>query len=54
MLHGVIDPLPVLGDPIYDLIYAFCSTPEDVTKETIDYAMKQCVFHKKTVIYMKK
>ncbi|OOZ82937.1 aminoglycoside phosphotransferase [Bacillus cereus] len=47
MLHGVIDPLPVLGDPIYDLIYAFCSTPEDVTKETIDYAMKQCVFHKK-------
>ncbi len=46
-LHGVIDPLPVLGDPIYDLIYAFCSTPEDVTKETIHYAMKQCVFHKK-------
>ncbi|MED3394403.1 aminoglycoside phosphotransferase family protein [Bacillus wiedmannii] len=46
-LHGVIDPLPVLGDPIYDLIYAFCSTPEDLTKETIDYAMKQCVFHKK-------
>ncbi|MES5918529.1 phosphotransferase [Bacillus cereus group sp. RP37] len=46
-LHGVIDPLPVLGNPIYDLIYAFCSTPEDVTKETINYAMKQCVFHRK-------
>ncbi|MGE7888232.1 aminoglycoside phosphotransferase family protein [Bacillus cereus] len=46
-LHGVIDPLPVLGDPIYDLIYAFCSTPEDLMKETIDYAMRQCVFHKK-------
>lgn len=46
-LHGVIDPLPVLGDPIYDLIYAFCSTPEDLTKETIGYAMKQCVFYKK-------
>ncbi|MGH0592941.1 phosphotransferase [Bacillus pretiosus] len=45
-LYGVIDPLPVLGDPIYDLIYAFCSTPEDLTKETIDYVMKQCVFHK--------
>ncbi|EEL86984.1 aminoglycoside phosphotransferase [Bacillus cereus] len=45
-LYGVIDPLPALGDPIYDLIYAFCSTPEDVTKETIDYVMKQCVFHK--------
>ncbi|MBJ8103550.1 phosphotransferase [Bacillus proteolyticus] len=46
-LHGVIDPLPVLGDPIYDLIYAFCSTPEDLTKETINYAIEQCVFHKK-------
>ncbi|KIQ87589.1 aminoglycoside phosphotransferase [Bacillus sp. L_1B0_8] len=46
-LHGVIDPLPVLGDPMYDLMYAFCSTPENLTKETIDYAMKQCVFHKK-------
>lgn len=46
-LYGVIDPLPVLGDPIYDLIYAFCSTPEDLTKETIDYVVEQCVFHKK-------
>ncbi|HDR7913837.1 TPA: phosphotransferase [Bacillus wiedmannii] len=46
VLYGVIDPLPVLGDPIYDLIYAFCSTPEDLTKETIDYVMKQYVFHK--------
>lgn len=44
-LHGVIDPLPVLGAPIYDLIYAFCSTPEDVKKETINYAMKQCIFY---------
>ncbi|MDM5463331.1 MULTISPECIES: phosphotransferase [Bacillus cereus group] len=46
-LCGVIDPLPVLGDPIYDLIYAFCSTPEDLTKETIQYVMKQCVFRKR-------
>ncbi|MGZ7151430.1 phosphotransferase family protein [Bacillus sp. BC08] len=46
-IHGVIDPLPVLGDPLYDLIYAFCSTPEDLTKETINYVMKECVFHKK-------
>ncbi|MGH1284186.1 phosphotransferase [Bacillus toyonensis] len=45
-LQGVIDPLPVLGDPIYDLIYAFCSTPEDLTKEAIDYVMKQSVFHR--------
>ncbi|QWH18434.1 aminoglycoside phosphotransferase family protein [Bacillus mycoides] len=46
-LHGVIDPLPILGDPLYDLIYAFCSTPEDLTKETIQYVMKQCVFRKR-------
>jgi hypothetical protein len=46
-LTGVIDPLPVLGDPIYDLIYAFCSTPEDLTKEAIGYAMRPCTFHKK-------
>ncbi|PFD41347.1 aminoglycoside phosphotransferase [Bacillus cereus] len=45
-LYGVIDPLPVLGDPIYDLIYAFCSTPEDLTKEAIGYVMKQCIFYK--------
>ncbi|MFJ8530333.1 aminoglycoside phosphotransferase family protein [Bacillus sp. NPDC094106] len=45
-LYGVIDPLPVLGEPIYDLIYAFCSTPEDLTKETIDRVVEQSVFQK--------
>ncbi|WP_459502310.1 aminoglycoside phosphotransferase family protein [Bacillus sp. C1] len=44
-LYGVIDPLPVLGDPIYDFIYAFCSTPEDLTKEVINDVVEQCVFH---------
>jgi fructosamine-3-kinase len=39
-LCGVIDPTPVIGDPIYDLIYAFCSSPDDLTKETIEYAVK--------------
>ncbi|KAB2334515.1 phosphotransferase [Cytobacillus depressus] len=34
-LSGVIDPTPVIGDPLYDLIYAFCSSPDDLTKETI-------------------
>ncbi|MBM7650329.1 fructosamine-3-kinase [Bacillus ectoiniformans] len=34
-LNGVIDPIPVLGDPIYDLVYAYCSSPVDLTKETI-------------------
>ena len=38
-LCGVIDPTPIMGEPIYDLIYAFCSSPDDLTKETLDYAM---------------
>lgn len=37
-LTGVIDPAPVIGVPLYDLVYAFCSTPDDLTKETFDYA----------------
>ena len=37
-LNGVIDPAPVIGDPLYDLVYAFCSSAEDLTKETFDYA----------------
>lgn len=35
-LSGVIDPTPILGDPLYDLIYAFCSSPDDLTAETIE------------------
>nr|WP_239587430.1 phosphotransferase [Bacillus pakistanensis] len=27
-LSGVIDPTPVLGEPLYDLLYAFCSITE--------------------------
>jgi hypothetical protein len=38
-LSGVIDPTPVIGDPLYDLIYAFCSSPDDLTKEIIDLAV---------------
>lgn len=37
-LCGVIDPTPVYGQPLYDLIYAFCSTPDGLTKETIESA----------------
>lgn len=37
-LSGVIDPTPVIGDPVYDLVYAFCSSTDDLTKETIDAA----------------
>ncbi|MDM5155336.1 aminoglycoside phosphotransferase family protein [Bacillus sp. DX1.1] len=43
-LNGVIDPTPVLGDPIYDLIYAFCSTPDDLTTETLNNAVSQFAF----------
>ncbi|MBY0122801.1 aminoglycoside phosphotransferase family protein [Bacillus sp. S/N-304-OC-R1] len=35
-LDGVIDPSPVIGPPLYDLIYAFCSSTDDLTKETIE------------------
>ncbi|MDX8365293.1 phosphotransferase [Cytobacillus sp. IB215665] len=38
-LKGVIDPAPVLGRSYYDLIYAFCSSPTELTTETIDSAM---------------
>jgi aminoglycoside phosphotransferase (APT) family kinase protein len=37
-LTGVIDPTPVYGEPLYDLIYAFCSSPDDLTQETISSA----------------
>jgi hypothetical protein len=39
-LSGVIDPTPILGKPIYDLIYAFCSSPDELKKETIMLAAK--------------
>lgn len=37
-LNGVIDPTPLYGAPLFDLIYAFCSSPDDLTKETIEHA----------------
>jgi len=45
-LCGVIDPTLVIGDPIYDLIYAFCSSPDDLTKETIDIAISHLKIEK--------
>lgn len=39
-LIGVIDPTPIIGDPLYDLVYAFCSSPDDLTKETIDSVVR--------------
>lgn len=37
-LAGVIDPTPIMGHPHYDLIYAFFSSPEDLSQETLDSA----------------
>lgn len=37
-LTGVIDPSPMIGPPLYDLIYAFCSSPDDLTLETLQEA----------------
>ncbi|PEJ56711.1 aminoglycoside phosphotransferase [Bacillus sp. AFS002410] len=47
-LNGVIDPTPVFGDPLYDLIYAFCSSPDNLTKETLYYAASQLKFLQNT------
>lgn len=42
-LCGVIDPTPVIGDPLYDLIYAFCSSPDDLSKDHIDSLISNLV-----------
>ncbi|TCN20521.1 aminoglycoside phosphotransferase family protein [Mesobacillus foraminis] len=55
-LCGVIDPAPVIGEPLYDLIYAFCSSPDDLTKETFDYAVSHLMIEgekEKSFLYEK-
>jgi|GEM_PF-406036 len=34
-LIGVIDPSPMVGPIIYDFLYAFCSSPDDLDTETL-------------------
>jgi aminoglycoside phosphotransferase (APT) family kinase protein len=34
-LVGVIDPSPVIGPILYDFLYAFCSSPDDLSAETL-------------------
>ncbi|WP_025028937.1 phosphotransferase [Caldalkalibacillus mannanilyticus] len=34
-LVGVIDPFPMVGPVIYDFIYAFCSSSDDLNMETL-------------------
>lgn len=36
-LIGVIDPSPMVGPLLYDFLYAFCSSPDDITIDTLEY-----------------
>jgi hypothetical protein len=45
-LCGVIDPTPIYGEPMYDLLFAFCSSPDDLLKETIEAAVSQLTLAK--------
>lgn len=35
ILSGVIDPSPIAGPRLYDFLYAFCSSPDDLNLETL-------------------
>jgi hypothetical protein len=37
-LTGVIDPSPIVGPVLYDFMYAFCSSPDDLNLETLNTA----------------
>ncbi|UOQ91583.1 aminoglycoside phosphotransferase family protein [Halobacillus shinanisalinarum] len=47
-LCGVIDPTPMIGDPLFDLVYAYCSSPDDLTIETITSATELLVSNTKS------
>lgn len=34
-LKGIIDPSPMIGPVLYDFLYAFCSSPDDLNLETL-------------------
>ncbi|KMT59073.1 hypothetical protein X559_2861 [Paenilisteria newyorkensis] len=38
-LCGVIDPLHLFGPPMYDLIFAFCSSPDSLDEKTLQDAL---------------
>ncbi|WP_130807918.1 aminoglycoside phosphotransferase family protein [Senegalia massiliensis] len=52
-LCAVIDPTPIVGEPIYDLLYAFCSSPDDLTIETLNTAINYLKInnYEKDVVY---
>jgi hypothetical protein len=33
--QGIIDPAPMIGPPHYDFIFAFCSSPDDLSMDTL-------------------
>ncbi|TLS50787.1 GNAT family N-acetyltransferase [Paenibacillus antri] len=39
-LIGVIDPSPMIGPPLYDALFAFCSTPDDLTPEALEASLR--------------
>jgi hypothetical protein len=41
VLSGIIDPWPVTGRPLYDLLYAFCSSPDDLELSILLTAVRQ-------------
>lgn len=40
-LQGVIDPAPMIGPPLYDLLFAFCSSPDDLTEDVLLGAVRK-------------
>ncbi|WP_274364110.1 GNAT family N-acetyltransferase [Paenibacillus thermotolerans] len=39
-LVGLIDPSPMIGPPIYDALFAFCSTPDDLSMESLTSSLR--------------
>jgi hypothetical protein len=35
VLRGVIDPTPMIGPPLHDFFFAFCSSPDELTMDTL-------------------
>ncbi|GIP32097.1 phosphotransferase [Paenibacillus sp. J2TS4] len=40
VLRGVIDPSPMVGPSHYDFLFAFCSSPDDLTMDTLRRAAR--------------
>lgn len=37
---GLIDPVPTNGDPIYDMLFAFCSTPYEINGKNLETLLR--------------